>query len=832
MDPERWMKIRSLFDRTYELPSEARRRALDESCAGDPALRAEVEALLSSFDVSGSLLEPIAAEVMATAAGGQPSDPQIGGIVGPYRVVRLIAYGGMGEVYEAVRDDGQFQKHVAVKLVRLGASRRDIMRRFESERRLLATLTHPNIAQLIDAGTLSDGVPYLMMEYVDGVRIDQYCDAHSLAVEQRLELFRTVCAALRFAHQHLVVHRDIKPGNILVSADGVPKLLDFGIAKLITEGGSSQERTLPGESFMTPEYASPEQARGEEATTVSDVYSLGVLLFKLLTGRRPYEFKSPAAHEISRVILETEPPKPSEVEIAIRVPGSPGDSLRKKLRGDLDAITLMALRKEPERRYQSVEEFSDDILRSLQRLPVKARSGAATYRLGRFVARHRTVVIGALLLLGAFAVGLAEVLWQTRQVRLERDRAQAEAEKSAQVARVLTDMLSAADLSRATQKDVTVDQVLDQASSRIATEFSNRPEIAADILSTIGASYQGIGRFDKAEVPLERSLELRRTLFGPVHPKVAAALHDLALLRHWQENLSCADSLYRASLEMFQRCAIASQDYAAALNDFGVYAMEARRFAKADSLFTSAITMYGNLRGDNRKDLASSLNNLALDKDWQKELSAADSLYRIALRIMRDVYVQDNNEIAIALSNLGQVVEERGDSREAEGMLRQSLAIRRRVLNADHPELLVQEMSLASHLALHTQMYDEAESLAKEALSGWLKGHPELHRQIGRARHIVGQVLERQGKLDSARAELLGSLEEFSRVSSPDAVNVADVDILLAETSALQGKSLRAKSEARKAYDLYRAALGPDAEETLNAARLAGITPDAHVSAP
>jgi serine/threonine protein kinase len=442
MDAERWQSIRQVFHEAVGLPADQRLGFLSEATAGDDTLRVEVESLLASHDHAVSFMEPDGDPIKAAELSPAPAADMTGRRIGAYKAVREIGRGGMGAVYLGVRADDQFSKRVAIKLVLGGMNTDLIVRQFLSERQILANLDHPNIARLIDGGTTEDQLPYFVMEYIEGQPIGDYCDTHRLSTDERLALFRDVCAAVQFAHQNLVIHRDIKPGNILVTADGKMKLLDFGIAKLLAPGPGYGEMTQA--HLMTPDYASPEQARGDPITTASDIYSLGVLLYELLSGHRPYRIKTTSQVEIIRAICEEEPSKPStavgraetasgrddDTEITLtpesvsRARGSQPDKLRRQLEGDLDNIVLKALRKEPQRRYVSAEQFSEDIRRYMEGLPVIARKDTLAYRASKFVRRHRAAVAAAAFTMVALIGGAGTTLWQARVAHAERDKAQ------------------------------------------------------------------------------------------------------------------------------------------------------------------------------------------------------------------------------------------------------------------------------------------------------------------------------------------------------------------------------------------------------------------------
>ena len=411
-----------MLSQALEIDPDLRQSFLDSACANDAELRTEVELLLDHQVETGAdlieqcasdaatrlRLDDVAAEV-ATKEGAR---------IGPYRILRELGRGGMGAVYLAERDDEHYHQQVAIKLIKPGLGGDAIRKRFRNEMQILADLSHPNIARLLDGGDTVDGVPYLVMEYVEGRPIDRFCDEKQLTIEDRLKLFSTVCAAVQYAHQHLVIHRDIKPGNILVSEEGLPKLVDFGIAKLLDQG--RMDATATAMPFMTPDYASPEQVRGVAVSTATDVYSLGVVLYELLTGRRPYRIKSGVAHEVAKAICDDEPQRPSTAQ--------------RPLHADLDNIVLMAMRKEPARRYPTAEQFAEDIRRHLNRLPVRARPATVGYRAGKFVRRHKFGVAAAAVITLTLLIGIIATIWQTRVARAERARAERRFEEVRQLA--------------------------------------------------------------------------------------------------------------------------------------------------------------------------------------------------------------------------------------------------------------------------------------------------------------------------------------------------------------------------------------------------------------
>ena len=448
MDPERWQRIEAVFQSALEYDPGRRAAFLDAACADDPALRAEVDSLIDGYDRSASLSHAPGFEdglrLFERSLNGQ-QQALVGRQIGSYRIIREIGRGGMGAVFLASRADDAYQKEVAIKLIALGPNPELLAHHFHTERQILANLDHPNITSLLDGGTTADGLSYLVMDYIIGQPIDEYCDARRLTIRERLRLFRTVCDAVHYAHQHLVVHRDLKPANVLVTSDGVPRLLDFGIAKILTTQPSAQAgRTATAFPVMTPGYASPEQVRGDPVTTASDVYSLGVILCELLTSRRPYTIKSDSPIDVFHAVCEQEPRKPSTlVSVVEEVDGSrqnagagsaPGviaekrrsvpERLRRQLKGDLDNIVLKALRKEPQRRYGSVEQFSEDVRQYLEGLPVSAHRGSWSYRARKFAGRHRAGVGAAALVAISLVAGIVSTTWQARAARIERAKAE------------------------------------------------------------------------------------------------------------------------------------------------------------------------------------------------------------------------------------------------------------------------------------------------------------------------------------------------------------------------------------------------------------------------
>ena len=466
-------------------PSE-RTAVLDRACS-DPVVRREVESLLRADLAACGFLEPLPVH----AAGSR---------IGPYRLIRKIGAGETSRVYLATRDDGEYHQRVAIKLLRLGIDSQ-VLQRFHQERQILANLIHPNIARLLDGGSTPAGQPYLVMEYVDGEPLDVHCERGELSIAHRLELFGVVCQAVHAAHRNLVVHRDLKPGNILVDAGGAPKLVDFGIAKLLTPDwvGPRRERTATLARLMTPHYASPEQVTGKPISTASDVYSLGVILYRLLTGRRPYELGSMSLHEIERVVCETVPSPPSQ---ALR------GSRCERLPRDLDNIVLMAMHKEPERRYASAQELADDLRRCLDRHPVRARPDTAGYRMSSFVRRHTAAVAASAAIAAVLVGGALVTIRQWHGAVAALTRAETERQIAQQTLAFLVELFKAPDCSEGIG-ELSAHDVLARGVSRLRDEADQPRDTRAALQHTLGVVYRNLGDYQKAAALLEEAVAAR-----------------------------------------------------------------------------------------------------------------------------------------------------------------------------------------------------------------------------------------------------------------------------------------------------------------------------------
>lgn len=739
MKAERWLRAKEILGELDGVAREQHASRIAAACGGDSDLQSEVERLLALDGEAGAwfggLQDALGRPEMATPER-----------IGAYRIVREIGRGGMGAVFLGERCDGQFEQRVAIKVVRDGIGGR-LIARFRDERRILAQLEHPGIAYLLDGGSLPDGRPYFVMEHVEGESITAYCDRKRLDIAARLGLFRDVCAAVAYAHRNLVVHRDLKPGNVMVEEDdqGQPsiKLLDFGIARIVEagiddgdvqpdkprDGGTHASVAAHGllehgltqhdERLLTPLYAAPEQLRGEPATTAVDTYALGVLLHELLTGARPFADAAATREQMERAILEDTPPPPSQVardvddSVAALRAADPAQ-LARRLHGDLDSIVQKTLRKQPERRYASVDQLSDDIQRHLHGIAVTARGTTWTYRTGLLLRRHRWGVAATAV---ALLAGLSLAALHVSRITHERDLATAEAAKAEEVAALLIGMFESADPAQARGEDVTVRAVLDRASARLDDGLSNQPAVQAEMKHIMGGIYAHLGEYDTAADLLQRGLALRRQLHGPRHPDVAESLQSLAVLEWMRGRYDRAEALLRDALAQHLEQPEPDQlKVAGVRNNLAAVLRRQGGFDEAESLYRQAIATRRAQLGDDHPDLLSSQHNLALLLNVQGSDEEAEALFRNVLASRRKTLGPIHPQIANTTDSLASVLRDEERFAEAESLLRETLAMRLALYDDNHP-LVADTMNALGGALRGQQRYDEAETFYRKALA-------------------------------------------------------------------------------------------------------------------
>jgi tetratricopeptide (TPR) repeat protein len=730
--PDRWRRIESLFHAASEMPEADRAAFLNQACGADADLLREVESLLASSEHTlGFLQTPVQDAAQQVAA--QSSAAQR---VGPYELIRLIGSGGMGDVYLAERADEQFRRKVAIKLMRAGLEQSHILLpRFSAEREILASLDHPNIARLLDGGVTAQGVPYLVMEYVEGLPIDEYCAANNLGVDQKLQLFQRLCAAVEYAHQHFVVHRDIKPQNVLVTPDGTPKLLDFGIAKLLDPESGSMEATRKTQRMMTPEYASPEQILGKPITTASDVYGLGVLLYELLAGRRPFRVRTGSNLELSTLICEQEPDSPGAGK-------------------ELDSIVLKALAKDPALRYASAAQLSEDLGAYLTGYPLLSQPRTWRYQARKWIGRHKGAAAASALLV-LVLIGL------TTAMAVVTHRAREESLRAERESKFLVNLFKAATPEVDKGREVTARDLLDQAAKRIDQELAAVPDVHASMLATIAQAYVSLGLYKKAEDLAERCYRLRLKTSGPDRPETVDALYLLADLVRKQGEYARAEPLFRKLVAQRKKLTgEKNSDYATSLGALGECLYQENKDAEAESLLRQALSIDRGLGPDTGDEIR---NYLALVLERRGEYGEAGALLKEAVEIGARTKGVDNPDYAISLHNLASALIDQGDLKGAETRLRETLAIRRRVLGNEHP-MLAYTLNNLGYVLLEQGNPSAAEPFFREALDLNTRrmdpGNPQLAPSLNnwaRLQQALGNYSEAAKYYDRALSVLRGA---------------------------------------------------------------------------
>lgn len=772
MDAADWERAKEIFEALLEMNPAERAAFLDRACDGVPELRKEVESMLDVYDQADSFFETPAVEDALKIVQDRQQQDASGRRIGSYRVISEIGRGGMGTVYLATRADDEYKKQVAIKLVRSGASDKSITNRFLAERQILANLDHPNIARLLDGGTTDDGLPYLVMEYIEGLPIDQYCDQHKLSTAARLELFRTVLGAVQYAHNNLVIHRDIKPGNIMVTDEGVPKLLDFGIAKILAEGDDSAitGQTQTGLRLMTPDYASPEQVKGLAMTTATDIYSLGVVLYRLLTGHQPYRFKVSLPQEIERVICEQEPERPSiavnrveaittsEHETVLITPEGVGearniqpDRLRRLLGGDLDNIILMAMRKEPQRRYASAEQLSEDIRRYLEGLPVLAHKDSLGYRASKFVRRHKFGVAAAALIALTLLAGIIVTTREARIAKIQSDRA----EKRFNDVRKLANSFmfeihdSVKNLAGSTPtRKLLVTRALEYLDS-LATESADDPSLRRELATAYekvgdiqGNPYSAnLGDIDGALASYRKAVAIRESLKGggsqlELQKELGVSYRSLGDILDQKGDLTDSIANYRKSLSIFEKLSAsfpddegAQDELARAYETLGDGLGRNGNLTEAMPLYKQAMAIRESLSAkfpaNNRYKRGLAILLMKSGDQWKTEPAEAVASLRKSVSILQSLAQADplnasaQRDASMALNRLCEVSGNIGDYRTAVEVGRQSLEIRKGLAERD-PENIQARFDLAAVEA------NLAEALAR---SGDPRGGVELSNE-------------------------------------------------------------------------------------------------------
>jgi serine/threonine protein kinase/Tfp pilus assembly protein PilF len=779
-----------LFAEAVAVPRAQQAAYLSENCA-DADVRREVESLLAFAS-----RPPGIAEAIEQTAGSLAAPDFAGLRVGPYRLTNRIGQGGMGAVYRAVRADDQFQKTVAIKMLRFPDGDAPTLERFRHERQILAALEDPHIARLLDGGSwIPPGAiepqPYIVMEYVEGTPLTTYCEQEKLTVRQRLQLFRRVCDALSHAHRQLVVHRDVKPGNILVTSDGEPKLLDFGISKLLNpETATGTTTVTAGLQAMTPDYASPEQVRGEAVSTLTDVYSLGAVLYELLTGRRPHNLATHDPLEIAREICERPVPPP-------------------QINAELDLIILKAMQTEPPRRYQSVEQLSEDIRRYLSGLPILARPDTLAYRVSKFARRHWLGLAAAIAVFVALAGGIGVSAWEAKR-----------ADTEAATAKAVNEFLQNDVLAQAGAKaqsgpntkpdpDLKVRTALDRAAGRIEGKFTGRPAVEAAIRRTIGNTYSDLGLLTDAQKQLERAYELSRRAVGDQAADTLGTLNDLAVVYWAQGKYAAAGPLWSKLLET-QRRVLGDQhlDTLGSMNNMAMADDSLGKYAEAEALYTEALATQRRTLGTENLATLTSINNLGLFYAKRGNYSAAEPLLSEALDVERRILGEEHPNTLTGMSNLARLYGEQGKYAMAAALLEKVLEVRRRVLGEEHPSTLIAMNNLGITYGNQGQ-YTQAEALLSKVLEVRLRVLGEKHLSTLISMNSLGIIFRDEGEYPRAEALHMKALGIEREMLGEENAETLSTGYNLALLYLSEGRYGEAESLLVKVVDAQRRVLSP-----------------------
>ena len=841
MDTARWKQVQTLFGQALDRPVAQRHAFLSEACSGDDDLLQEVASLLDADKDALPILD-----TSAVAAWNLP-DEVLSGVshadgerVGPYRIVQPVGRGGMGTVFLAERVDGQFEQRVALKLIRRGMDSERVVRRFEFERQILARLQHENIARLLDGGMTADGQPYFAMEYVDGTPLDQFCTSRGCTVSERVRLLKTACDAVQYAHRSLIVHRDLKPSNILVTDDGAVKLLDFGIAKLLEESDDAAI-TRTGQVVMTPAYAAPEQQQHAPITTATDVYALGVCLYELLTGERPYDHASVASDAPLRP-----PVAPSRRAPATR---------SRQIHADLDLICLKALRPEPERRYASAGQLADDLRRYLDGRPIEARPDTASYRLQTFFRRNRAATLTAAAVTLLF---VSLVAFYTVQLTEERNRAQEEAQRAEQIATFLTSLFEDADPAATGGEAVSARDVLDLGAERVEKNLSDQPELQSSLFGVIGEVYHNVGAFDASRVHLERALEIAEATDDLEPEEVIDRKYRLAGLYKEAGEYDRADSLYRDALGDVSLLGRSSRDpdarvlKAQILHSFGALHWELRDMRAADSLYVlaqaeieddlpeshwlrstliedratlvfeegrldeagtgyaEALRLRRAAHAGDHPNIALSLNNLAMVRRHQKQYAAAESLYTASLEMRTRLYGDRHPDVAHTVNHLGRLYYNMGDYDRAELFARRALALRADLYGETHVSTISSMGSLAGTLSARGD-YAEATEVLQQALVYLREAVGPDHAYVGAISGRIAVLQHKQGNMDEAEPLFRESIRIYRNVSQDGNPRGSTVLTRYAEFLMQTERAAEAEAYLDEALQVSAGAYGEDA---------------------
>ena len=795
MQKERWEKVESILDTALTLSGDSRTAYIEKACKSDDKLLKEVYELLDAIQKSEET------DFLSTKAGREKmlmddlsdisvgaNEDLIGKQIGAFEITAQVGSGGMGAVYKAERAKGDFSQEVAIKIVQHGVKSGDTLKRFQMEQQILAALHHPHIAALYDGGVTANGLPFLVMEYVDGLPVDQYCDRNRLTIKQRLKLFKDICSAVQYAHSNLVIHRDLKADNIFVTEEGHVKILDFGIAKLLDHQMSDMElvETRPGQAFWTPAYAAPEQVEGRNITTSADVYSLGVLLNKLLSGQYPIDLRNKSVSEIQNLIKNSEPENASvliqesdqknQIADKIRLSAS---QLVQELTGDLDAIIQKALRKEADRRYGSVEQLSDDIDRYLNGFPVLARPETVAYRAGKFVRRNKALVVGSsLVLISIVAATVLSISFaiETKQAEEVALAEAAEAQRQTEIANTvnlfLQQIIGQADpITNPEGKDLTLMEAVELANGLVEESFSGQPETESAVRYTLGVVDMNLGRLDRSIDQLNQALDLSLEAFGDDHKQTLGTRSQLGLAYIRNGNLDEAESVLMEGLEAAENAPPADwKESSMVLNQLGlVYLYRGDGESAEPYLRASYNQKMGADSVESSSDLTT-LHNISGALMMQGKIEEATELAQSVLERRLDYWDGFHPEVAQSLNTVAFMLMRQGRNEEALPIRLKDLEMRQDLYDGDHPDV-ARGMHNLANLYHNLGRDEEALPIQEDAVAMWKRTLPETHMDIQRGLIVLGRI---HTSLGNHRDAISYRSEQLDLMSDAGNVNVQE----------------------------------------------------------
>ncbi len=862
-DTRRWRKLDIILDQVLELPASERSPRIHELCGDDTDLIEDVIAFLNDTARADGFLEKPAGENAAhlIEQSSRNWDPasRLGGMIGPYRLVGILGEGGMGIVYVGERDDGQYNKSVAIKLMLALGADSPLRPRFLAERQMLAKLDHPSTARLLDGGITDDGYPYIVMELVDGVSILEYCDKRDLGLNARLLLFEGICAAVEDAHRHLILHCDLKPANILVTPEGQPKLLDFGIGRWLDpeEDGPGADRK-PSRGIMTLAYASPEQLRGEPMTTASDVFALGVVLHELLTGTRPWDLEDLGPSESATKVTETPARRPSTI---------PTDPRRRsRLKGDVDAIILKAVAPDPRQRYGSAHELAEDLRRHRGQLPVEAVESSPIYRFRKLIARNRAATLGVVLIMMSVIAGVAGTAWQARVASHERDAARLEAQRAGAVSEFLTDLFRSSDPNENKGADVTAREILDRSLEKL-DDLDDQPELQValqrtladvysqlslynearklyeDVLATeirlygpehylvtdsqinLGITYVELSRYDEAEAILQKCYDIRKNQEPQNSEWLTVPLRSLARVADHRGDEQRAILLFEEAFALLTPEARTDKDalgraynnYASALSGVG-------RFAAADSAFANAEMYWLEALDPDHSYFGSLYSNWALTVSELGDFPRAEELHLKALAIKRKLK-HNKIQIGVSLINLGNLMVVDGRPSEGLPLLLEAVEINREAFGDNHFYTAAAVMNVGlAEMALGN--FDAAEKNYREGERAFREIFGGEHAAVAIAHTRLGQAARQRGNLDRAEQILREAIAIHRPLLPSQKHRFAECLMELGEVLIEQGKPGPAEAHLDEAMGIFVETKGPGSKEARKTRDLlAGLAP-------